>query len=205
MPPIQKRPARVWPVLRAYGKAAFAYPWLLGAAVLGTIIIEAAGVTSPLYLRQFINLLSGGTPTSTVVQSLLLILATFAAINFVGWIGRRVRMMSALRLEANAMSNLYNSTFTYLLGHAHEFFISNFTGTLTRRVSRYARVFEQVFDNILFNFLSAFLFAAGIIGVLLVRNVYLGGGLLLWTAVFVYAQFKMMQKLQPLRAARTEE
>jgi len=204
MSPIQKRPARVWSVLRAYSAAAFAYPWLLSAVIVGAIIIETAGVIAPLYLRQFINLLSEGTPTSTVIQSLFLILLTFAAINFVGWIGHRTRMFMATRIEAKAMLDLYNSAFAYLLGHAHEFFISNFTGTLTRRVTRYARVFEQVFDNLIYNFFSAFLFAIGIIGVLSLRNVFLGAGLLLWTIVFVLVQFKMMQKLQPLRRARTE-
>ena len=205
MPPIQKRTARAWPVIRAYGTAAFAYPWLFGAAIIGTIIVEAAGVISPLYLRQFINLLSGGTPTSTVVQSLFLILALFAGMRFVGWIGHRVRMMSASRLEARAMADLYQNAFDYLLGHAHEFFISNFTGTLTRRVTRYSRVFEQVFENLIYNFLSAFLFVIGVIVVLGIRNIYLGAGLLFWAIVFVYVQFRMTKSLQPLRTERTAE
>jgi len=201
----KKKPARVWPVLRVYSKAALRYPWLLGGAITAALIIEAAGVVAPLYLRQFINTLSSGTPTPSVVRALLLVLATFAAVHFVGWIGQRIRMLSVTRLEAKVMSDLYQSAFEYLLGHAHEFFISNFTGTLTRRVTRYARVFEQVFDNLVFNFFSAFLFAAGIIGVLSTRSVVLGAGLFVWTALFVYIQFKMMQSLQPLRTARTEE
>ncbi|OGG93948.1 hypothetical protein A2609_02270 [Candidatus Kaiserbacteria bacterium RIFOXYD1_FULL_47_14] len=205
MPPIQKKPTRVLPVLRAYGTAAFAYPWLLGSSIAAGILIEVAGVISPLYLRQFINILSGGTPTSVVVQALFFVLAMYAVIHFVAWIGRRVMMFGVLRLESRVMTDLYQNAFTYLLGHAHEFFISNFTGTLTRRVTRYARSFEQVFDNILFNFFSAFLFAIGIIGVLSTRSILLGAGLLVWTVAFVYLQFRMMHALQPLRATRTEE
>ena len=204
MPPIQKRAARVWPVLRAYGTAALAHPWLLCGAVVAAITIEVAGVAAPLYLRQFINLLSGGVSSPAIVQALFFILATFAAINFIGWIGHRTRMFVTTRIEARVMSDLYTSAFAYLLGHAHEFFISNFTGTLTRRVTRYVRVFEQVFDNLLFNFFSAFLFVIGVIGVLSLRSVFLGAGLLLWTIIFVYMQFRMMHILQPLRTARTE-
>ncbi|MFA5997912.1 MAG: ABC transporter ATP-binding protein [Candidatus Paceibacterota bacterium] len=205
MLPEKKKPARVRAVLRAYGRAALAYPWALGAAVIAAITIEAAGVVAPLFLRQFINLLSGGTPTAEVVRAIFLALLFFSAVNLVGWLGQRLRLYAVNRLESRTMVDLYQSSFEYLLGHAHEFFISNFTGTLTRRVTRYARSFEQVFDNFLFNFFPAFIFAIGIIGVLSLRSPLLGAGLLVWTIVFVYLQFKMMLRRQPLRIARTEE
>ena len=201
----KKKPARMWPVLRAYSKVTFAYPWLLVVAIVAAITIEVAGVVAPLYLRQFIDILSGGTPSLQSVQSLFFVLLLFVAANFVGWLGQRMCMASVARLEAKAMVDLYQNAFEYLIGHAHEFFISSFTGTLTRRVTRYARSFEQVFDNIIFNFFSAFLFAIGIIGVLSLRSVLLGAGLFVWTVVFVYLQFRMMRSLQPLRTARTEE
>ncbi|MCX6790390.1 MAG: ABC transporter ATP-binding protein [Candidatus Kaiserbacteria bacterium] len=205
MPLENKKPARAWSVLRAYGKATLSYPLFLTAAILATISIEAVGVIAPLYLSQFINLLSTGTPSSTAIGGLFFLLALFAAMKFIGWLGHRVSMLSVTRLEAGVMSDLFDEAFTYLLGHAHEFFISNFTGTLTRRVTRYARAFEQVFDNLIFNFFSTFLFAVGIIGVLSMRSVILGVALLIWTVLFVYMQFRMMHSLQSLRTTRTEE
>ncbi len=205
MPSDKKRTARVWPVLRAYSKAALVYPKSLSIAVIATVGIEAAAVVAPLYLRQFIDLLSGGTPSSGTVQALFVVLIIFAAVNFVGWIGQRVRMLSIGRMEAKVMADLYENAFGYLLGHAHEFFISNFTGTLTRRVTRYARSFEQVLDNLLLNFFPAFVFAIGVIGVLSARSVLLGAGLFVWTVAFVYIQFRMVLWRQPLRSARTEE
>lgn len=188
----KKKPARVRSVLRVYGAAALAYPWSLGGAIIAAITIEASGVVAPLYLRQFIDLLSGGTPTGEVVRAVFVVLVFFTVTNLVGWLGQRVRLFVVNRLEARAMVDLYQSAFDYLIEHSHEFFISNFTGTLTRRVTRYARAFEQVFDTILFNFFPAFLFAVGIIGVLSLRSVLLGAGLLVWTVFFVYLQFKMM-------------
>ena len=201
----KEQPARVWPVLRAYGKAALVYPWSLTAIIVAILLIEGAGVVSPLYLRQFINILSDGNPSVEVLQTLYYILAIFGVIIFVGWIGQRLRMFMLSRLEAKVMTDLYQTAFNYLLGHSHEFFISNFTGTLTRRVTRYARSFEQILDNILLNFFSAFLFAVGVIGVLLLKSPLLGVGLFVWTVLFIYVQFKMMHSLQPLRTARTEE
>jgi len=205
MYPEKRKPARAGAVLRAYGAAAFKYPWYFTAAIIAALTIEGSGVVAPLYLRQFINLLSGGTPTEQVMQALFLALALFTATNLVSWLGQRLRLYSVNRLESGVMIDLYRNAFDYLLGHSHEFFISNFTGTLTKRVTRYARAFEQVFDSLFFNFFPAFIFAVGIIGVLSMRSLLLGVGLLVWTVFFVYLQFKMMLKRQPLRMARTEE
>lgn len=201
----KKQPARVWAVLRAYSKAAFVYPWSLSVALITVITIEVSGVVAPLYLSKFINVLSSGTPSPETVQSLFSILTIFGAVIFVRWIGQRVGLIVVSRFDAKVMTDLYKTAFGYLLGHAHEFFISNFTGTLTRRIGRYAHSFEQMFDTLLFNFFATFLLAIGIIGVLTLKSVVLGAGLLVWTVIFVYIQFRMMHSLQPLRTARTEE
>lgn len=205
MSPEKKKPARAWAVLRVYSNAAFVYPWFLTGGIAAAIVIEIVGVISPLYLRDFINLLSEGASSSQVVRALFITLALFATLQFGGWVGQRLRMLVVSRLEARVMTDLHQNAFDYLLRHSHEFFISNFTGTLTRRVTRYARSFESVFDNVLFNFFSTFLFAVGIVSVLALKNIILGMGLLAWTILFVYIQFKMMHKLQSLRTKRTEE
>ena len=201
----KKKPARVWPVLRAYGTATLKYRWSFGGAIVAAIIIEATAVVAPLFLRQFIDMLSGGTPTQEVMRGVFVALIFFTSINLVGWLAQRLRLFVVNRLEARTMVDLYQNAFSYLIGHSHEFFISNFTGTLTRRVTRYARAFEQVFDTIVFDFFPAFIFAVGIISVLSLRSPLLGAGLFVWTVFFVYLQFIMMLKRQPLRIARTEE
>jgi ATP-binding cassette subfamily B protein len=205
MHPEQRKPARAWAVLRAYAKAVLGYPWLLIVAIIATAVIEGAGVIAPLFLRQFIDLLSASAPTAAAAWALFVMLSFFTGVNLVSWFGQRVRLFSVNRIESQVMVDLYQKSFSYLLEHAHEFFISNFTGTLTRRVTRYARAFEQVFDSLLFNFLPASIFAIGIVSVLSLRSPLLGAGLLVWTVLFVSLQFKMMMKRQPLRVARTEE
>lgn len=201
----KKKPARVWPVLRAYGKAVSAYPFLLSTALIGVFIIEGSNIVAPLFLRQFINLISAGVASSDILRALYTVLILFTATNLVGWLGQRFRAIATTRVEARTMTDLFNNSFNYLLGHSHEFFISNFTGTLTRRVTRYARSFEQVFDNLVFNFLPALLFAGGVIMVLWQKSSYLGVGLLVWTVLFVYIQYKTVTWLQPLRTARVEK
>ncbi|MDE1945567.1 MAG: ABC transporter ATP-binding protein [Patescibacteria group bacterium] len=201
----KKKPARAGAVLRAYSAAAFRYPRLLGASVIATVVIEASAVVAPLYLKQFVNVLAGGTAAPRVVESIVWILAAYALVNLAAWAGQRVRLHALGRLEARAMADLYNQAFGYLIGHSHEFFISNFTGTLTRRVTRYARSFESVFDNLLMNLFPAGLFLVGVVAILSSRSVWLGASLFASTALFIYIQYRMVMRLLPLRAAREEK
>ena len=201
----RKKPARVWHVLRAYGNAMLTYPGLFSAAVVAVITIVTGEIVSPLYLKQFVNVLAGGTAAPGIFNSIVVILGAYALVNFIVWVGQQVRMTTTGRLEARAMADLYDKAFMYLIGHSHEFFISNFTGTLVRRVTRYARSFESVFDNLLMNLLPALLFLIGVVAVLSFRNIWLGMGLFVLTVIFIYMQYKMVMWLQPLRTKRTEE
>ena len=205
MSPEKKKPARAGAVLRAYGNAAWRYPKLFIWAVLATVAIEISGITAPLYLKQFINVLVAGIAAPHVIESIIWILSVYSLIILGAWAGQRVRMFTLGRIESRVMADLYDHAFTYLLGHSHEFFISNFTGTLTRRVTRYARAFEQVLDNLLMNLLPAAIFLIGVVSVLSLRSIWLGGGLFVLTIFFIYIQYKMVMIMLPLRTRRTEE
>jgi ATP-binding cassette, subfamily B, bacterial len=205
MPPEKKKPARARAVLRAYGAAVVKYPRLIFGAIFAAIIIEVAEVSAPLFLKKFVNVLAGGNSTPDVVEAIVWILVAYALVNFCAWAGQRLRMFTLGRVEARVMADLYDNAFSYLIGHAHEFFISNFTGTLTRRVTRYARAFEQVLDNLLMNFLPATLFLFGVVFVLSLSSIWLGASLFILTSIFIYLQYKMMMYIQPLRTKRTEE
>src|SRR3990172_9185421 len=128
----KKKPARVGAVLHAYSSAALAYPRLFGAIVLATMAIVAGEIVAPLYLKKFVDVLVAGTAVPGVLTTIAWILGAYALVNIVAWTGQRVRMVTIGRLEARTMADLYDKAFGYLLGHSHEFFISNFTGTLTR-------------------------------------------------------------------------
>ncbi|MBU6214523.1 ABC transporter ATP-binding protein/permease [Patescibacteria group bacterium] len=201
----KKKSAQSLAVLRAYSKAAFRYPGLLIAAIIAVLVIEASAVIAPLYLKQFVNTLASTNAVAEHPWTLYMILGMYGLVMLVAWAGQRVRLFSVGRLEARSMEDLYNSSFDYLLGHSHDFFISNFTGTLTRRVTRFARSFESVTDNILMNLLPAFVFLVGVVIVLSQRSLWLGMGLLIVTILFILLQIKMVLWILPLRTRRTEE
>lgn len=103
------------------------------------------------------------------------------------------------------MADLANDAFKNLMRHGHNFFISNFVGTLTRRVTRYSRSYEAVLDSIALNFLPTAIFAIGSITVLYMRNPWLGIGLFVWVVMFITIQIIMTKWRHPLRIARAAE
>lgn len=201
MPQDVKKDVRIWPVLRAYSIASLKYPWALVISILATIGMQTAAVTSPVYLKQFINTISMGA-SPELIATLFGILVIYAGIGVANWVARRIQVAAVQHLEARAMADLANDAFSSLLKHGHDFFISNFTGTLTRRVTRYSRAFEQVFDSFAFNFLQAFIYAIGSIYVLFTRNVWLGLGLLIWAILFITVQILLTMWRHSLRVER---
>lgn len=201
----KKKSTRSMPVIRDYFKAAKKYPLIFSLIFIGSLIIELSGVVAPLFIKQFIDRIATGDISDAAITSLLLVLLSYSSIVFIGWIGRRIQMISLMNLEARVMVDLYNKAFAYLIGHSHDFFTKNFAGSLQRRVSRYAQSFESVLDIFTFGFFSTGVFAIGVIIVLTQRNLFLGLGLLVWTIVFIWIQTMMTRWRQPLRVARSAE
>ncbi len=193
------------PVIRDYFKAGSKYPLIFSLVFVGSLVIEIAGVISPLFIKQFIDRIAVGDTSDAALAGLFGVLLSYAGVVFCGWIGRRIQMLSVMNLEARVMVDLYNKAFAHLIGHSHDFFTKNFAGALQRRVSKYAQSFESVLDIFTFGFFSTSVFAIGVIIVLTQRNLWLGLGLLVWTIVFIFIQVMMTRWRQPLRTARSAE
>ncbi|HVU75663.1 MAG TPA: ABC transporter ATP-binding protein, partial [Candidatus Paceibacterota bacterium] len=192
-------------VARFYVRQIRDQKWTVLLLVLGTIGIQVASLVSPLFLRQFFNTLASHTVDPQTVHALVRIVLWIAFIGLLGWVARRVQSLTILHIEARAMSRLYVSAFDYLIGHSYQFFISQFGGTLTRRVSKYASAFETLFDSVVLTFLPTILFVCGAVTILYIRNHMLGIALGIWAVFFFIFQIFVSRLRQPLRMARAEE
>jgi ATP-binding cassette subfamily B protein len=200
-----KKDYRAGPVIKAYFKAASRYPWLFVGVVIGGLMIEAGSIIAPLYLSQFINMLAETSAEVSTLTPYLAVLGLFTAASLFGWLGQRVRYQTISILEVRVMRDLANQAFSYLIRHSHDFFISNFAGTLTRRVGRYSKSFEQVFDALMMNFFSTFVFAVGVIITLGLRNAWLGLSLFVWSVFVIWLQLMMTKWRQSYRIKKAEE
>ena len=191
-------------VFRIYLRHIGRYPLLVLLTLIGSIGVQATDLAAPWFLRRFFNLLAGGDPGAEVVSALLSIIAIVAVIWSLNWAMHRLEEFSNMFMQSRVMSDLFSSTFEYLILHSYNFFISNFAGSLTHRVSKFVRAFESMSDSILLQFFPTFIFVAGAVSVLFIRNAALGLMLLAWSIVFVAFQVWVAKVRQPVRAARAE-
>lgn len=200
-----KKNYRAGPVLQRYLVAGGKYPGLFWITIFGLTLIEVAGVVGPLFMSQFIDTLSGTTPSAETNDKLLLLLSAFSAVALIGWVGQRIRSVATRHLQVRAMSDLLNQAFAYLIRHSHDYFISNFTGSLTRRVNRYAHAFEQLTDLFFDSWFSTFAFALGVLIALSFKSPLLSLGLLIWCVLMLVVQIWMTRKGQAYRLAKAEK
>lgn len=199
-----KKLASARAVFDVYWSATWRYPWAFIFIILGGIGIQIADLTAPWYLRQLLNGIAGTMPTAALVSELLGLVAVIAALYGASWIARRLQSRSIMYLEMHVMRDLMSSAFGYLIGHSHSFFVSRFSGALTHKVSRFARVYESLTDAVMLQFFPTALFVGGAIVVLALQHPLLGLSLFAWTVVFMGFQLWVSHLRQPARKVRSE-
>ncbi|MDO8522118.1 MAG: ABC transporter ATP-binding protein [bacterium] len=191
-------------VLRTYYKSVIRYPLYIFLVFVGVIGLQVADLAAPWFLKEFFNLLASQTPDAAIVSRLLSIIVIVALIWLASWAMRRLQDFSNIQLESRVMTDLFSNAFEYLIGHSYNFFTSNFAGSLTHRVSKFARAFEVMFDAVVIQFFPTFLFVCGAVTVLYIRNHTLGLALGVWSVLFMTFQIYVAKLRQPVRAARAE-
>jgi len=190
MPPFKKkRVVTIREVLKVYWKHTLAYKWSFFLSFFLGTTTYLFDVITPLFFKRFFDVL-GGTPSSETLQTLLGVLTVIIFFNVLQWIARRAMHFLTIYFYAGAMSDLLDNGFIYLFGHSYNFFISNFTGTLVRRVTRLSRSYETIMDQLFYN---------------IQRSTLLGYALLLWIVLFLLVQLALARWKQPYNLRKAEE
>ena len=180
------------------------YPFFVSIVIAGGVVLQLADLAAPWYMRKFFNVLAMKTPDADLLKQLFGLIVIVASIWLVSWAARRIQDLCNAYFEARVMRDLFSDAFEYLIGHSYNFFISHFAGSLTHRVSKFARAFETLFDAVVLQFFPTFLFVVGAVTVLSIRNHVLGAALGVWTIAFIAFQVYVVRLRQPVRAARAE-
>lgn len=191
-------------VIRAYAKEIRKHPGLFWLVIAGAVLVQGAGLASPVYLKQLFNLIAAGNPTPDLMHQLFTLVWIIAGISAIGWMAFRVQVYSIMYLESRSMADLYTSSFYYLIRHSYHFFISQFSGTLTRRISKFSASLEVIVDAMLLNFFPTALFVVGAVAILFIRNHVLGIALGVWVICFIVFQMYVAKLRQPIRVARSK-
>lgn len=187
-----------------YIRHALQYPWFFSGIILAGLAMQGAMLTAPLYLRKFINTLASSQPGPEIVHVLILTLVAITILWLIDWAAHRTQYIFTMYLEIGVMSDLFKSSFDYLLGHSYNFFVSQFAGSLTHRVTKFAKAFETLFDGIINQLFPTFIFIMGAITVLFIRNPTLGFLLAVWAVGYLAFQIYVSRLRQPSRVARSK-
>jgi ATP-binding cassette subfamily B protein len=201
---VKKPKPNITLVLKTYWGYLRHYPLLLGIILTSSFVLQITNLIAPLYMRTLFNTLANNAPSAVEFHTLLAILIILSLIWAIDWFATRAQTFTTAHMEAKIMAELQTKAFEYLLGHSHNFFTSNFAGSLTHKVKQFARAFEVLFDGITFQFLPTLLFVAGAVTVLFMRHHTLGILLGVWSVAFICFQVWIAKTRQPIRLERAE-
>lgn len=191
-------------VLRYFWRVLRTHPYLLAGALISPIGLQLATLAQPWYLRAFFNYLvetPGSVPQSTFVQ----LIVTIGLLMLFAWAMRRSRGWTMVYLEAQVMERLTTEAFSGLVRHSHHFFAGQFSGTLTRRITKYRDAFEVLFDVLAMTAIPLFFFIGGAAIIITLRNALLGSIFIVWCIGILWMQYLLAKWRQPLREERTAQ
>jgi ATP-binding cassette subfamily B protein len=166
---------------------------------VGIVIVIACDMIAPLIYREFFNQLAIDPihqATRAKLKEIYHTIFLLAIVSGISWIGWRGCVKALQYYESRTMKDLTDYCFKYLQNHSHRFFTDNFSGSLVKRVNRFAAAFEVVADQATFDMGQTTLRVICIVGILFWRNTTIGWVFLAWTVIFVgfnifFAMWKM--------------
>lgn len=187
--------------LKIYWQHTKKYKWMFFLIVSSVVAIRFLDALVPVYLKNFINVLSLGGDRGLLIPQLLHILIIIAVISFSNWALWRVATFLVAALESRVIFDLSNHCFNYLHRHSFAFFNNNFIGSLVKRVNRFTRSYETTTDRFVFNFLQLFVEVGVIVAILFYTNQWLGIAMLFWTVFFcsvslIFVRYKLKYDLR---------
>lgn len=172
--------------------------------LFGTIALQFTELAIPLYLRNIFNILGSGDTSQAAMDALFGSLKILTFLFLLEWVWRRSNGTAIVLFESRSMKYLYEVGFSYLIYHSQQFFSSQFTGTLTRRVAKFAGAFETLIDSLMFQFIPTTIFVVGAVYVLYRHSAVLGTVLGGWAFFMILLQLWLAKLRQPLREAQSE-
>ena len=180
------------------------HSWLFILVIFGLLGVQVFDLIAPLYLRDFFNILASSSGHTLPFMQFITPVIAVACLWLAGQVMWRIQTRSVITLQVRAMHNLSNHAFTNIIKHSHNFFSTNFSGTLTNRVMKFVGAFESLFDTVITQMIPIGFFLCGAVFMLSIRNHILGIIFGLWILAFLVLQLFVARWNQPKRKARTE-
>jgi ATP-binding cassette subfamily B protein len=144
-------------VLSAFWKGMKPEKFSFYVLIISIIFIGIVDSAVILLYKKFFDVLSISTPGSNKTDYLLGIIIIILLLSLIMWVFRRLTSYYSALFESRTIARLKQQSFDYMIDHSYNFFINNFTGSLTQRINRFTRAFERLTDRFVFNVLPLFI------------------------------------------------
>ena len=158
--------------------------WQLFGLVVLIIASNILASITPLFYKQFFDVISAGGDKNFVAKNLVSIIIKIAIFNGFIWLFYRLATLLNIFYQTGTIARLKQQSYDYLMNHSYSFFSNNFTGSLTQRVNRFARSFETLSDRLIWDVLPMIVRFVSIIYILYFINVWIALAIFIWVAVF---------------------
>lgn len=159
------------------------------------VIAASADLVAPYFYKLMFDLIAqGGMKVEIAKQAILYLFIAFGFL-LINWIMWRISDYFNRRFQSEVMGNVANECFEVMHNHSYDFFTSNFTGSLVKKINRLVRAFEDIADKIYFDLLILVVKTSIIFAVLFWLQPLLGIAMAIWTVLFIifnfiYAKYK---------------
>ena len=172
-------------VIKAFWNGIRPKKWLLFLLLLCIIIGNVITIITPLFYKNFFDIVAGGGDKTFLASKLLTIIFWILFFNIFYWIFLRVATLANNYYEPMVMANLKQQSYDHLMLHSYSFFVNNFAGSLVQKVNRFARAFERITDDLVWNLLPLAVRVISIIIVLFFINIWIDLILTVWIIIFL--------------------
>lgn len=157
--------------------------------IVGLLIAVSADLIVPYVFKLLFDLIaSEGIKKELVSQAIVLILIAFG-FNLLNWSVWRVSERFSIYFQSKTMGNIAKECFEEMHNHSYNFFTSNFSGSLVKKINRLVRSFEGLADKLYFELGPLIIKVLVIFAVLFIIQPILGIVMAIWTGLFCYFNF----------------
>lgn len=173
---------------KIYLQHSFKHKGVLLVIVMGIVVGTISDSLLPLAYKQFLDAL-GSNHAVKSEQALSFIWFIFG-LGVIQWIGWRVATFANNFFQPRVMADLLNTCFVYLQDHSYGFFTNSFTGSLVKKVTRYANAFEDISDQFFWSLGPIIIRIATMLVVLYQRLWVLSAAFLAWCVIYMIFNYR---------------
>lgn len=178
------------------------YRWHLVLSAVSSLIMNASGVYVPFLYKQLLDAIA--TNDLSLLPTIYRIIVVFVFVNIVFLLSTQFKMGANITFQTRTMADIANHCYNYLNQHSYSFFNDNFSGALTKKVSRYIKSYEELTDQATWRIAESLVRLLFIIIALALRNIWLSIFTIIWTIAYILFSLFIAKKRQLIDLKKSE-